>query len=99
MIQALLNTLGKQDLVAEANKMFVTESRKLFHVRYYFFFIAKLALYEVLNLCWRPKLFKFIWVLFLNVRVFPMFLAAVIDWPLTWRLQKRKGCSTWKRQS
>lgn len=70
MIQALLNTLGKQDLVAEANKMFVMESSKLFHVHYYFFFIAKLALYEVLNLCWRPKLFKFIWVLFLNVRGF-----------------------------
>lgn len=65
MIQALLNTLRKQDFVTKAKKMFVTEPSKLFHVHY--FFIAKLALYKVLNLCWRPKLFKFIWVLVLNV--------------------------------
>lgn len=49
MVQALLNSLRKQDLVTKAKKMFVTEPSNLFHVL--FFLIAKLALYEVLNLC------------------------------------------------
>jgi len=97
MIQALLNTSRKQDLVTKAKKMPVTESSRLFHVHCFCFLLPNLLytryqIYVGDQSCSSSFGFCF-WM-----QVFQYF--SCCHWPaFNMVVTEEKGCSAWKRQS